>query len=169
MISQLSMFTWADLTYVLPVTSSTYALTAIVSKFVLGEQVSLARWIGIGIVTLGVVLVSETAPNTKRGGTDHNVKWVWLLISITTSAVGDLMSAKGMAAHGDIQDFGVLGLSRILRYIATQRLVVLGILFQRNFIFCAYGAAFCGTGQFCCSSGCRQLRHQGGIGSFLSR
>lgn len=68
MISQLSMFTWADLTYVLPVTSSTYALTAIVSRFALGEQVSFTRWIGIGIVTLGVLLVSETAPNTKRRG-----------------------------------------------------------------------------------------------------
>lgn len=53
--------------------------------------------------------------------------WVWLLISITASAFGDLLSAKGMAKHGDIQDFGARGLTRILHYMATHRLVVLGI------------------------------------------
>jgi drug/metabolite transporter (DMT)-like permease len=67
MIAQLSMFTWADLTYVLPVTSSAYILTAILSKFFLGEQISVARWIGIVIISFGVLLVSETPPDTKHG------------------------------------------------------------------------------------------------------
>ncbi len=65
MIAQLSMFTWADLTYVLPVTASAYILTALLSKFFLGERVSIARWIGIVIISFGVLLVSETPEYTK--------------------------------------------------------------------------------------------------------
>lgn len=68
MIGQLSMFTWADLTYVLPVTSSAYILTAILSKFFLGEQISVLRWIGIVIISFGVTLVSETPTDTRHEG-----------------------------------------------------------------------------------------------------
>jgi drug/metabolite transporter (DMT)-like permease len=66
MIAQLSMFTWADLTYVLPVTASAYILTALLSKYFLGERISIARWIGIVIISFGVVLVSETPEDTKH-------------------------------------------------------------------------------------------------------
>ena len=66
MIAQLSMFTWADLTYVLPVTASAYILTAVLSKFFLGERISVARWIGVVIISFGVLLVSETPPDTKH-------------------------------------------------------------------------------------------------------
>lgn len=66
MIAQLSMFTWADLTYVLPVTASSYILTALLSKYFLGEHISVARWVGIAIISSGVVLVSETPEDTKH-------------------------------------------------------------------------------------------------------
>ena len=64
MVAQLSMYTWADLSYVLPVTASAYAFTAILGKFFLGERISLARWAGIILISFGVILVSETAPWT---------------------------------------------------------------------------------------------------------
>ncbi len=66
MIAQLWMLTWADLTYVLPVTASAYILAAILSKFFLSERISLARWIGIVIISFGVLLVSETPPDTRH-------------------------------------------------------------------------------------------------------
>ncbi len=65
MVSQLSMFTWADLTYVLPVTASAYVLTAILSKFFLYEQISVSRWIGIVLISFGVLFVSKTPERTK--------------------------------------------------------------------------------------------------------
>ncbi len=68
MIGQLSMFTWADLTYVLPVTSSAYILTVILSKVFLGEHISPARWVGTVIISFGVLLVSETPLDTKHEG-----------------------------------------------------------------------------------------------------
>jgi len=66
MAAQLSMLTWADLSYVLPVTASYYILTAIVSRFFLAERISLTRWIGIAVISLGVMLVSHTPPRTHE-------------------------------------------------------------------------------------------------------
>jgi drug/metabolite transporter (DMT)-like permease len=64
MLAQLSMFSWADLSYVLPVTASAYVFTAVLGKFFLDESISIARWAGIVLISLGVVLVSETPPWT---------------------------------------------------------------------------------------------------------
>jgi drug/metabolite transporter (DMT)-like permease len=66
MIAQLSMFTWADLSYVLPVTAAIYIVTAIVSKFFLDEQVSRCRWVGIVVISCAVLLVAETSPRTEK-------------------------------------------------------------------------------------------------------
>jgi uncharacterized membrane protein len=64
LISQLSLLSRVDLSYVLPVTSISYVLTALMGKFLLHEPVSTERWIGIGLVVLGVSLVARTAPRT---------------------------------------------------------------------------------------------------------
>lgn len=64
MYAQLSMLTWSDLSYVMPVTASGYVLTAFLSIYVLGESVSLRRWAGIALISFGVLLVAETAPKT---------------------------------------------------------------------------------------------------------
>ncbi len=66
MASQLSLYTWADLSYVLPVTASAYVVTAILSKFFLHEHISVNRWVGVAVISLGVMLVSETPAQTKR-------------------------------------------------------------------------------------------------------
>jgi drug/metabolite transporter (DMT)-like permease len=70
MVAQLSMFTWADLSYVMPVTASYYILTALLSRLFLAERISGKRWAGIVIISLGVMLVSETPPRMRkaRGG-----------------------------------------------------------------------------------------------------
>ncbi|HEY7791086.1 MAG TPA: hypothetical protein VIC33_11265 [Vicinamibacterales bacterium] len=65
MLAQLSMYTWADLTYVLPVTASAYIFTAILGRLVLHEAVSPLRWVGVVIISLGVLLVAETPLQTQ--------------------------------------------------------------------------------------------------------
>ena len=62
MISHMTLLSWADLSYVLPVTSLGYVLTAVVGRFFLHEHVSLQRWGGVWLIVLGVVLVSRTHP-----------------------------------------------------------------------------------------------------------
>ena len=66
MFAQLTMYTWADLSYVLPVTASGYVITALLGKFFLAEKVSITGWIGVVVISFGVVLVAETRPDTKH-------------------------------------------------------------------------------------------------------
>ncbi len=64
MLSHMLLLSWADLSYVLPVTSIGYALVALSGKVFLHEDVSLARWAGILLIVSGVVLVGRTEYKT---------------------------------------------------------------------------------------------------------
>jgi uncharacterized membrane protein len=64
LISQLSLLSRADLSYVLPMTSVSYVLTALMGEFLLHERISTERWIGIGLIGVGVSLVARTVPRT---------------------------------------------------------------------------------------------------------
>lgn len=64
MIANLALLSRADLSYVLPVTSSAYVVVALLGHFVLGEHISPGRWAGILVITVGVTVVGGTAPRT---------------------------------------------------------------------------------------------------------
>lgn len=64
-LANLSLYSWADLSYVLPITALSYALAALAGWALLGESVTLPHWIGIGLITTGSVIVSHDHP---RGG-----------------------------------------------------------------------------------------------------
>jgi drug/metabolite transporter (DMT)-like permease len=64
LLSQLSLLSRVDLSYALPATSVSYVLTALMAEFLLHERVSTERWIGIGLIGLGVSLVARTVPRT---------------------------------------------------------------------------------------------------------
>jgi drug/metabolite transporter (DMT)-like permease len=71
LVSQLSLLSWADLTYVLPITAVSYVLTVALGAASLGERVSPARWCGVLLIVGGVVVVGGTRPRTApplRGG-----------------------------------------------------------------------------------------------------
>lgn len=59
-------FTWlallsrADLSLILPMTAVTYVLNGLAAGPVLGEEVSKQRWLGIMVITIGVVVVTLT-------------------------------------------------------------------------------------------------------------
>jgi drug/metabolite transporter (DMT)-like permease len=54
----MTALSWADLTYVLPATSLGYVLIAIIGKFLLHEQVTLERWLGILLISGGVGFIA---------------------------------------------------------------------------------------------------------------
>ena len=55
----LAALSWADLTYVLPTTSISFILLTLVAKFILHENVSVARWLGVLMISLGVGFVTQ--------------------------------------------------------------------------------------------------------------
>lgn len=57
---------WADLSYVLLVTSIGYVLVALLSWLALGERISTLRWIGTAAITAGVALAGSTPVSTFR-------------------------------------------------------------------------------------------------------
>jgi drug/metabolite transporter (DMT)-like permease len=58
----LTALSWADLTYVLPATAISYVLMALLASVFLHENVTLAHWLGIGLITAGVGFVA-TGPS----------------------------------------------------------------------------------------------------------
>lgn len=63
MLSRMALLSWADLSYVLPLTAIGYVLSALMGRFFLGEQVSPERWAGTVLVFLGITLVARTNPH----------------------------------------------------------------------------------------------------------
>jgi len=57
----LAALSWADLSFVLPVTSFGYAMNAFMAWRFIGEHVSITRWIGTIIICVGVATVSAGA------------------------------------------------------------------------------------------------------------
>lgn len=60
------VLSWADLSYVLLVTSIGYPLVALLSWWFLGEAVTAQRWAGTILITAGVTLVGATPISTTR-------------------------------------------------------------------------------------------------------
>jgi drug/metabolite transporter (DMT)-like permease len=56
--SYMSALSWADLTYVLPATSLSYVLVALVARIGFHEEISATRWLGIALIAAGVGFVA---------------------------------------------------------------------------------------------------------------
>jgi uncharacterized membrane protein len=65
LLSRMALLSWADLSYVLPVTSLGYVVNAIMGRLFLNEQISLERWAGTLLIVAGTMLVSLGSPHTK--------------------------------------------------------------------------------------------------------
>jgi len=64
--SYLTALSWADLTFVLPATAFGNVIVALLSRFWLHEAISLERWAGIALITLGVGFVAQGPSLTER-------------------------------------------------------------------------------------------------------
>ena len=70
-VSYLSALSWADLTYVLPASAVSYVLMVLLARFFLQENVTIWRWLGVALITLGVGFVA-TGPEATPGAHRHN-------------------------------------------------------------------------------------------------
>ena len=69
MLSRMALLSWADLSYVLPLTSVGYVLVALAGRVFLNERITPLRWSGIVLIVAGVALVSGSSPQTARRST----------------------------------------------------------------------------------------------------
>ena len=67
-VSYLLILSWADYSYVQPVTATGYVLAPLLAHLLLGEVVPGARWVGAAFIFLGVALVGRTPPSTTGRG-----------------------------------------------------------------------------------------------------
>lgn len=68
LLSRMALLSWADLSYVLPVTSIGYVLAAVMGRLFLDEQVTPWRWLGTLFIGGGIALVGSTSIRTTTSG-----------------------------------------------------------------------------------------------------
>jgi uncharacterized membrane protein len=68
LLSRMTLLSWADLSFVLPVTSIGYVLSAVIGKYFFADQISWQRWLGTIFIVTGTVLVGLTSPRTTPPG-----------------------------------------------------------------------------------------------------
>jgi len=66
LLSRMTLLGWADLSYVLPMTSIAYVASAVLGKVFFGEMVTWQRWLGTGFIVVGIIFVGLTAANTTK-------------------------------------------------------------------------------------------------------
>lgn len=63
----LLVLSWADLSYVKPISAIGYGVIAFLGFAVLHEQVTPVRWLGVTLICFGVALASQTEVRTTPG------------------------------------------------------------------------------------------------------
>jgi uncharacterized membrane protein len=66
LLTRMAMLSWADLTYVLPVTALGYAISAILGWAFLAETITPVRWAGTLLIVAGTVLVGLGDPHAEK-------------------------------------------------------------------------------------------------------
>lgn len=64
--SYLNALSWADLTFVMPATALGNVIVELLSRFWLHEAISVERWAGVAMVTIGVSFVAQGPSSTHR-------------------------------------------------------------------------------------------------------
>jgi len=54
----LAALSWAELSYVLPLTALSYVFAAFLAKYFLGEDVTWLRWTGTAVIVIGIVIIA---------------------------------------------------------------------------------------------------------------
>ena len=139
-----------DLSYVLPIHASSYVLNGLFAWAVLGEDVTGMRWLSTLIISCGVLFVGLSDSRTSKfsQGYHTNIKsrnlplfflplslaisktWLAIIISSVSDASGDLLLALGMKKIGEIKEFTILEVSKMVVKVITNPVIITGITCQ---------------------------------------
>jgi drug/metabolite transporter (DMT)-like permease len=64
LLTRMALLSWADLSYVLPVTALGYVVSAIMGHYFLAEKITPARWAGVILIFLGTGFVGIGHPQS---------------------------------------------------------------------------------------------------------
>jgi drug/metabolite transporter (DMT)-like permease len=68
LFGRMMFLSFADLSYMLPLTSLGYVLSTVLGRFFLNEQIAPQRWAGTVLIMIGTVLVGSGNPDTTPHG-----------------------------------------------------------------------------------------------------
>jgi drug/metabolite transporter (DMT)-like permease len=64
LLSRMALMSWADLSYVLPVTSLGYVANAVIGRLFLNETITASRWAGTLLIVAGTMMVGIGSPHS---------------------------------------------------------------------------------------------------------
>lgn len=70
LLSRMMFLSFADLSYMLPLTSLGYVLSAVLGHVFLHEQITTQRWLGTALIMIGTMLVGSGSPETTHHAAD---------------------------------------------------------------------------------------------------
>jgi uncharacterized membrane protein len=65
LLTRMALLSWADLSFIIPMTGTGYILAAVLGVWFLKESVSTSRWMGVFLIFVGTSLVGATAQKTE--------------------------------------------------------------------------------------------------------
>ncbi len=71
LLTRMALLSWADLTYVLPLTAAGYVISALMGHYFLDERITPARWVGVALIFAGTGFVGageHAHPKRSEGG-----------------------------------------------------------------------------------------------------
>jgi len=70
LLTRMTLLSWADLSFVLPLTSLGYVMAAVLGKLFLNEVIAPEHWLGVGLIFVGTALVGTTQSKTDEEESD---------------------------------------------------------------------------------------------------
>ena len=55
------------------------------------------------------------------------MKWALVAVIVAATTVGDVLKAKGMKEHGEVHEFGLGALGRLLSLLSRNKLIILSV------------------------------------------
>ncbi len=154
LLSRMTLLGWADLSYVLPVTSIGYVLSAVLGKVFFGEQVTWQRWLGTVFIVIGIIFVGLTAANTTRNGS-RRMKWAMVWVIVGSTVLADLLQSFEMKRHSvTAEDLRPGRLARRAARAGSARPAGAGRFLHGDLVLRLHEAAVGGRLELLCSGDC---------------
>lgn len=139
-----------DLSYVLPIHSSSYVLNGFFAWWFLGENIPAMRWVSTLIISFGVLCVGLSESQTSKVSEDYKTKikprniplfllpfgiavsksWLAIIVSSISDASGDLSLALGMKQIGKVEAMSWKKMMRLVVKILTHPMIITGMTCQ---------------------------------------